>query len=56
LRFSNLDVLKETEGVAEAIWDEVSEFAPSRRQSPDATPGRGESPSPGLSPEGSGER
>ena len=23
LRFSNLDVLSETEGVAEAIWDEV---------------------------------
>jgi very-short-patch-repair endonuclease len=23
LRYSNLDVLKETEGVAEAIWDEI---------------------------------
>ena len=42
LRFSNLDVLRETEGVAEAIWEEVEALA--------ATP------SPSLSPAGAGER
>ena len=60
LRFSNLDVLKETEGVAEVIWEEVRRLladlqdstARSRDESgPPVTP-----PSPSLSPEGSGER
>jgi very-short-patch-repair endonuclease len=41
LRFSNLEVLKETEGVAEAIWDEI------QRLSPTVT-----TPSPSLSPAG----
>ena len=59
-KFSNLDVLKETEGVAEVIWEEVRRLraglqdsaARSRDDSgPPVTP-----PSPSLSPEGSGER
>jgi very-short-patch-repair endonuclease len=45
LRYSNLDVLKEAEGVAEAIWDEIH-----RTTASDATP------SPRLSPKGLGER
>ncbi|MGB8931769.1 MAG: endonuclease domain-containing protein, partial [Anaeromyxobacteraceae bacterium] len=42
LRFSNLEVLKETEGVAEAIWDEIQLLSPTVT-----------TPSPSLSPEGS---
>ena len=45
LRYSNLDVLKEAEGVAEAIWDEIHRITTS-----DAAP------SPSLSPNGLGER
>ncbi len=44
LRFSNLDVLRETEGVAEAIWGEVQRLS------------EREAPSPDLSPAGAGER
>ena len=46
LRFSNLDVLRETEGVGEAIWGEVQRLTESER----------EAPSPDLSPAGAGER
>jgi hypothetical protein len=45
LRYSNLDVLKEAEGVAEAIWDEIHQITTS-----DAAP------SPSLSSNGLGER
>jgi hypothetical protein len=45
LRYSNLDVLKEAEMVAEAIWDEIQRITTS-----DATP------TPSLSPNGLGER
>ena len=44
LRFSNLDVLKETEGVGEAIWGEVQRLTASERAAP----------SPVLSPAGAG--
>ena len=45
LRYSNLDVLKEAKGLAEAIWDEIHRITTS-----DAAP------SPSLSPNGLGER
>ena len=38
LRFSNLDVLKETEGVAEAIWGEVQRLSEREAPSPDLSP------------------
>ena len=34
LRFSNLDVLRETEGVAEAIWGEVQRLTDSEWEAP----------------------
>ena len=46
MRFSNPDVLRETEGVAEAIWDEIERLT--GREVP--------SPSSGVSPNGLGEK
>ena len=34
IRFSNLDVLRETEGVGEAIWGEVQRLTDSEREAP----------------------